>query len=112
VITPILMVAGGIVLVAWNAWQRAGRTPAARAWTRSMQGTWKRRSVLVVRPLIAAVLILGGLAVLLADTPAAVALGLATGVCLLLLAGYLLLPLPVPRAIQPHWSRDERPIAG
>lgn len=111
-ITPILMVAGGVVLVAWNAWQRAGRTPAARAWTRSMQGTWKRRSVLVVRPLIAAVLILGGLAVLLADTPAAVPLGLATGSCLLVLAGYLLLPLPVPRAIQPHWSRDERPVAG
>lgn len=107
-VIPILMVAAGVLLAAWVTWQRLGRTSAARGWTRGLNGDWKRRSVLVVRPLIAAFLVLGGLATLLADTPAAVPLGLATGVVLLLLSAYLILPLPIPRAVQPAWYRTTR----
>ncbi len=110
---PVLMLLAGLGLAGWNAWQRLGRTPAARAWAGSLQGDWKRRSVLVVRPLLAVVLVLGAV-VAWHDDPGgsgggglAVALGLAIGLCLALLAAYLVLPIPVPGFVQPRWFREQ-----
>ena len=74
-----------------------------------MQGDLKERSVLVVRPLIALVLLLGG-ADGLTDSPAVV---VPLGLALLVLLAYLVLPLPIPRAVQPGWYRTRtRPRNG
>lgn len=105
-LTPLLMLLAGLALAAWNLWQRRGRTPAARAWARGVQGDWTRRSVLVVRPLIALVLVLGAVVAWRDDGPLVVGLGAAIGGCLLLLGAFLVLPIPVPTFLQPGWYRD------
>jgi hypothetical protein len=103
----VLMLAGGLALAVWNAWQHLGRTPAARRWARSVGGSWTVRSVLVVRPLIAVVLVLGAATGVTSDgSSATVALGLGIAAALLLLLAYLVLPLPVPAVAQPSWLRQ------
>ncbi|MEP9363998.1 hypothetical protein ABLE68_13600 [Nocardioides sp. CN2-186] len=100
----VLMLVGGLALAAWNTWQHLGRSPAARSWARSVKGSWGVRSVLVVRPLIAVVLVLGAVTGWMsADSGAYVVLGLAIGVSLVALLAFLVLPLPVPRFAQPSW---------
>ena len=102
----LLMLIAGLGLAAWNTWQHLGRSPAARSWSRSIKGSWGVRSVLVVRPLIAVVLVLGALAGWVStDSAVYVVLGLGIGVALILLLAYLVLPIPVPRAAQPAWFR-------
>jgi hypothetical protein len=101
-----LMIAGGLALAAWNTRQRLGRTPQARAWSRSAQGSWHERAVLVVHPLIAVVLVVGGLLPLVDDSATGtVVLAVPVAVALLLLLIYLLLPLRVPGLVQPAWYR-------
>ena len=102
----LVMILGGLVLAGHNVWQRLGRTSLARSWADPGAGALTRRAVLVVRPLIAVVLVLGGLLVLLEGAAAAtVVLGLAGLVGLLLIAAWTMLPLPVPAALQPQWYR-------
>lgn len=107
-VTPVLMLLAGVGLAAWNLWQRRGRTPAARAWARGLQGDWTRRSVLVVRPLIALVLVLGAVVAWREDGALVMAVGAAIGVCLLLLGAFLVLPIPVPGFLEPGWCRASR----
>ncbi|MCW2774517.1 MAG: hypothetical protein JWN91_2843 [Nocardioides sp.] len=102
----VVMLVGGLALAAWNVWQHLGRTPAARRWARSVGGSWTVRSVLVVRPLIAVVLVLGAATGPTSDgSGATIALGLGLAVALVLLLAYLVLPLPVPGFAQPDWYR-------
>ena len=102
----LLMLLGGLLLAGWNTWQHLGRSPAARSWTRSIKGSFGVRSVLVVRPLIAVVLVLGAATGATGDdSGATVVLGLGIAVALLTLLAYLLLPLPVPQFAQPSWFR-------
>src|SRR6478736_4016643 len=102
-----LMLVGGLALAAWNTWQHLGRSPAARAWARSIKGSWGVRSVLVVRPLIAIVLVLGAVTGWMStDNGLYIALGLGIGVSLIVLLAFLVLPLPVPRFAQPSWFQQ------
>ena len=101
-----LMLVGGLALAAWNLRQRLGRTPSARAWSRSAQGGMHERAVLVVHPLLAVVLVLGALSPLVEDSTAGtVIVAVPVAIALLLLLAYLVLPLPVPRFAQPTWYR-------
>jgi hypothetical protein len=107
----VLMLVGGLALAAWNTRQRLGRTPGARAWSRSAHGSMHERAVLVVHPLIAVVLVLGGLTPLAdGSTGATVALAVPVALALALLLAYLVLPLPVPRSVQPRWFRRGRRV--
>ncbi len=102
----VLMLVAGLALAAWNVWQHLGRSPAARRWARSVGRSLTVRSVLVVRPLIAVVLVLGAATgVTSDDSGATVVLGLGLAVALVLLLAYLVLPLPVPGFAQPSWFR-------
>jgi hypothetical protein len=112
------MLAGGLVLAVWNAWQRRGRSAAARAWTHDWMGSFKVKSVLVLRPLLVIVLVLGGLLPLASHSTVALA------ICSVLILASLLgivayfLPLPIPQFVIPRWYRDElvsaagHPVAG
>ncbi|GAB2453120.1 hypothetical protein GCM10027062_37270 [Nocardioides hungaricus] len=103
---PLVMILGGLALAAHNVWQRRGRSSAARAWADPGAGALTRRAVLVVRPLIAVVLVLGALLLLLDKVAAAtVVLGLAILAGLLLIGAWTILPLPVPAVLQPGWYR-------
>jgi hypothetical protein len=116
----VLMLLAGLALAAWNTWQHLGRSPAARSWAEAVQGELKVRSVLVVRPLIAAVLVLGALATMTSsstsssvsstDGSSASAVTAVLGVLVLLALvaalAWMVLPLPVPRWAQPRWFRD------
>lgn len=103
----VLMLVGGLALAAWNIWQHLGRTPAARRWTSTVQGDLTRRSVLVVRPLVALVLVLGSLTAFTTEsTGANVAVAAPIALALVVLLAYLVLPLPIPRFVQPRWYRD------
>jgi antibiotic biosynthesis monooxygenase (ABM) superfamily enzyme len=102
----VVLLLAGVTLAGWNSWQHLGRTSAARAWAHGNQPRFKTRSVLILRPLIAAVLILGAATGPAAASDAAtVTVGLLVLVCLLLLLGYLALPLPIPAWTQPRWYR-------
>ena len=104
--THLLMLLGGVALAAYTTWQHLGRHPVARRWASSVQGGLHRRAVLVVRPLLSVVLVLGGLTALTDDSSGlTTALGLAIAVALVVLLAYLVLPLPVPRFVQPRWYR-------
>lgn len=104
--TPLLMLIGGLALAAHNVWQRRGRSPAARDWATPGAGTFTRRAVLVVRPLIALVLVLGALLLWSEGVAAAeVVLGLSVLAGLLLIGAWIMLPLPVPSVLQPRWYR-------
>ena len=71
-----------------------------------MLGSWTVRSVLVVRPLIAVLLVLGAATGVTGDgSGATVALGLGLALTLVVLFAYLVLPLPVPEFAQPDWFR-------
>lgn len=106
----LLMIAGGLALATWNTRQRLGRTRGARAWSRSVQGSLHERAVLVVHPLLVVVLVCGGLTPLAeGSTAGTVALAAPVAAALVLLLGYLVLPLRVPRFVQPAWYlRGER----
>ena len=109
----VLMLVGGLALAAWNLRQRLGRTPGARAWSRSVQGSMHERAVLVVHPLLVVVLVLGALLPLVdGSTAGTVVLALPVAAALVLLLAYLLLPLPVPGFAQPGWYRRPRGTRG
>lgn len=102
-----LMLAGGVVLGVWNGWQHRGRSRSARAWTHDWMGSFKVRSVLVLRPLAVLALLSGGL--LPASTVSPVAQAICSMLFLLSLLGIVvyLLPLPIPRFAIPGWFREE-----
>ncbi|MBD8869723.1 hypothetical protein [Nocardioides donggukensis] len=104
--TATLMIVGGLVLLAHNLWQRRGASASARRWTSSYQGHLKHRSVLLVRPLVAVVVLAAG--VVAAGVPSYVAQVLAVLVVLslILLVACLILPAPIPRWVQPAWYRE------
>ncbi len=105
-LVPLLL---GLALAGWNTWQHLGRTSAARAWAHGNQPWFKPRSVLVVRPLIAVVLLVGAATGPAASSDAAtVALGLLALACLLVLLAYLVLPIPIPTFAQPRWYQRSR----
>jgi hypothetical protein len=103
----VLIIAGGLVVAGINTWQRLGRSSRARAWSRGMRKGETRRDVLVQWPLIAIALVAGGLAGLLRDSVGATVVpALVFLVSLVLWFAYLMLPLPVPRVVQPRWYRE------
>lgn len=102
---PVVMLVGGLVLAGHNAWQRRGASPAARRWAAPGAGLLTRRAVLVVRPLIAVVLVLGALLLWLEGSAASTVLGVAVLAGLLMIGAWTVLPLPVPAALQPGWYR-------
>ena len=97
-----------LVLVVWNTWQHLGRSPAARAWGDAVQGELKVRSVLVIRPMLAVVLV--GVALLgpTSDTGAGRWIALPVTVALVVALAYMVLPAPIPRWAQPSWFRYQR----
>lgn len=102
----VLMVTAGLALGVWNTWHRLGRTRRARAWSHSLDPD-ARRHVLAVWPLLATACLLGGVVGLAPDGPV---VRTAAGLLLLTLItfmAYLLLPLPVPRFLQPRWYRNQ-----
>lgn len=113
----VVFVLGGILVLAWNVWQRRGASRAARDWASDgdLRG-FTARSVLLVRPAAAVAAIAGGVALLGQElwpmqSGLVVVPGLLMLACLLLLLAYLILPLPVPRLLVPGWYR-RRPGRG
>jgi hypothetical protein len=101
------MLLAGLVLAAWNTWQRLGRSSAARGWARGMRRQFVERNVLVLYPLLACALLLGAaLGVAEGSTGATVAVGLPLAATLLLWLAYAVLPLPVPGFVKPRWYRE------
>jgi hypothetical protein len=99
----------GLALAGWSTWQHLGRTSAARAWADGNQPWFRSRSVLVVRPLVAVVLLVGAATGPAAGSDAAtVALGLLALTCLLVLLAFLVFPIPVPTFAQPGWYQRSR----
>lgn len=104
----VLMLLGGLGLIAVNVWQRLGRTSRARQWSSGPYRDFAQRNVLVLWPALAVALLGGTL------LGAAERLDLPTwpGV-VLVVAGLLtwiafaVLPLPVPRTVQPQWYREK-----
>jgi hypothetical protein len=96
----------GLALAGWTTWQHLGRTAAARAWAVGNQPWFKARSVLVIRPLLALVLLIGA-----ATGPAAgsgtatIVLGLLALACLVVLLVFAVFPIPIPTFAQPRWYR-------
>ena len=106
--THLLMLAGGLALLAWNAWQRRGGSPAARAWAAPRSTAFARRNVLVLWPLLGVALLLAsGLGV--AEGAASTVLGLLLLAVLALWLAYAVLPIPVPGWTRPGWyPHDDR----
>lgn len=104
----VLMLLAGAALAAVNAWQRLGRSSAARRWARNTHRDFAQRNVLVLWPLISAALVVGA-AIGLADRVAGAAVPLS--LLLMLLLGtwlaFAALPLPVPRFVMPRWYREQ-----
>ena len=104
----VLMLLGGLGLIAVNVWQRLGRSSRARQWSNGPHRDFAQRNVLVLWPALAVALVGGstlGAAELL-DLPTwpgavLVAAGLSTWIA------YAVLPLPMPSAVQPQWYRDK-----
>lgn len=109
----VLMLLGGLALATVNAWQRLGRTPAARRWARGTHRDFGQRNVLVLWPALAVVLVGGALlgATERLDLPAWPGVVLVVAGLLTWLS-YAALPLPVPAAVQPQWYRDQVPPRG
>jgi len=102
----MVLLVPGVALAGWNTWQHLGRTAAARAWAVGNQPWFKARSVLVIRPLLALVLIIGAATGPAAGSDAAtVVLGLLALACLVALLAFAVLPVPIPRLVQPGWYR-------
>ncbi|MCY7402426.1 MAG: hypothetical protein LH477_15990 [Nocardioides sp.] len=104
----MLMLLGGLGLLAVNVWQRRGRTGRARQWARGPYRDFAQRNVLVLWPALA-VALLGG-----AMLGAAQGLDLPTwpgvvmvAVGLLAWVLFAVLPLPVPTMAQPQWYREQ-----
>lgn len=98
---------GGVVLAVWSIWQHRGRSAAARAWTHDWMGSFKVKSVLVLRPLLVVVLILGGLMPLASHwMPVQAVFSLLILVSLAGIVAYFL-PLPVPSFAMPKWYREQ-----
>lgn len=108
-LTHVLVLLAGVVLAVWNTWERLGRSPAARRWGRSMQGELKVRSVLVIRPLLAVVLICAGLLEVTAPGPGDTALWVTVpmAISLLVAFAYMVAPLPIPGWVKPRWYREQ-----
>lgn len=105
---PLLCLLGGLALGAWTIRLRLGRTPAARGWAFMSRGTMSETAVLVVYPL-ATVVLLGVAAVDLIpdDTTAEHLVVLVVLAALLVTFAYLVLPVRIPRFVEPKWYRDK-----
>ncbi|MCW2845769.1 MAG: hypothetical protein JWN22_3685 [Nocardioides sp.] len=101
----VVMVLGGLALLAWNTRQRLGRSRSARAWAGPRTTSFARRNVLVLWPLIGVALLLAGALVLARGSSAATPLGLLLLAALALWLAYAVLPLPVPGWLEPRWYR-------
>ncbi|NYD40531.1 hypothetical protein [Nocardioides panaciterrulae] len=108
-LTHVLVLLAGVVLAVWNTWQHLGRSRAARAWSDDIQGELKVRSVLVIRPMLAVVLIA---AALVGPTAGAdgtkLWISFPLVIALLVAFGYMVLPLPIPRWAKPRWFRSQQ----
>lgn len=109
----VFMLVGGLAVTAVNAWQRLGRSPAARRWARGTHPDFAQRNVLVLWPSLA-VALLGG-----AGLGASERWGAPTWPTALLVAAGLLawvafaaLPLPVPTFLKPGWYRERQGSRG
>lgn len=104
----VLMLLGGLALGAFNAWQRLGRTPAARRWARGTHRDFAQRNVLVLWPALAVTLVGGALvgATERLDAPSWPGVLLVVAGLLTWLA-FAALPLPVPALVQPRWYREQ-----
>lgn len=101
--TQVLMLLAGCALAVWDTWHFLGRSPRARAWSRSSQDD-KPRQILVAWPLLSLVLLCGavlGVADDLAPLRNAASLLLLVSAVLAVL--YLAFPLPVPGWLRPRW---------
>ena len=96
----------GLAVGAWNTWQRLGRSPRARAWSRGMRADVPR-NVLVLWPLFAIACVLGAVVGLAPDDPTVYLSVLLLAVSLLALVAYFLLPLPIPGFVKPSWYRRQ-----
>lgn len=101
----VFATAVGLAVAVWNAWQRLGRTPRARAWSRNLRPD-VARNVLVLWPLFALACLLSGVVGWAPDGPVLGAAILVLLVTLLTFLAYLLLPLPVPGFVKPRWYAD------
>jgi hypothetical protein len=116
---PILSLVVGLAMGARYVWLFLGRTRAARSWAwRHTYLPWTEsfnspRGVLVVRPLFALFCLLLPALVFTSGTDAvAVVLGLLFLPCMVLCLAYMILPLPVPKFVQPQWYRRYREYQG
>lgn len=92
----------GLGVAAWNTWQRLGRSRRARAWSRSQRPDVPRH-VLVMWPLFALACLLGPAVAVAPDgAPVSIAVVLLL-LSLLTYLAYFMLPLPIPRFVQPRW---------
>ena len=97
----------GSAIGAWNTWQRFGRSSRARTWSRNSTPN-SSRYVLVLWPLFAIACVLGGIVGLIPASLVRTASGLSLMIVLLGFLAYFLLPLPVPRFVQPKWYRQQQ----
>lgn len=104
----VLMLLGGLALAGVNAWQRLGRSRAARRWARGTHRDFAQRNVLVLWPLLAVALLLGA-ALGAVQRTGGPTLPLALLLVLTLAAwvAFAALPLPVPSFVQPRWYREQ-----
>lgn len=101
------MLVGGVALLVWNTFQRLGRTRASRRWARG-HPDFGQRSVLILWPLIGVGLLLAA-SLDVAEGAARTAAGLLLLATLMLWLAFAVLPVPVPRFVQPRWYREQQP---
>lgn len=109
----VFMLVAGLGLLAWNAWQRRGGSPAAREWASPRSTAFSRRNVLVLWPLLGVALLLGA-ALGVAEGGASTVVGLLLLAVLALWLAYAVFPLPAPGWTRPRWypHDDRRRVTG
>ncbi|MGH8868436.1 MAG: hypothetical protein ACRDYU_10615 [Actinomycetes bacterium] len=99
-----VMLAGGLLLLAWSTRQRLGRSSGAREWVG--QETHER-AVLVLHPALGGVLVLAGLLPLSEDsTGLRLVMGLVLVLLLVAALGWGIVKLPLPGWSVPRWYRE------
>jgi hypothetical protein len=100
-----LMLAGGVLLVAWGVRQRLGRTSGARNWA-GEEG--HDRAILVLRPACGVALIIAALAPLSDGSRGLqVAMGLAFILVVAIALGWGMFRFPMPAWSLPSWYRTQ-----
>lgn len=96
----------GVAVGAWNTWQRLGRSARARAWFHDAR-PGVRRNVLVLWPLFATACVAAATAGLARHDAVVAVAATVLGAALLGFLAWAVLPLPVPRFVEPRWCRGE-----